>query len=98
MSTHVEYETMPGRSSQNARAALDKAVENGFAEEDVRTVREGYLIPINVEDEVEVAKPDKTWKNEDIVQYAGDHGIDLGEATKKDDMLAVIATAETKED
>lgn len=43
------YETLPGRSKENARAALDKAVENGFAEEDVLTVRDGYLIPTNAE-------------------------------------------------
>lgn len=44
------YETLPGRSKENARTALDKAVENGFAEEDVLTTRTGYLIPTSEEE------------------------------------------------
>ena len=34
--------------------------------------------------------PDESWTNADIKQYADDHGIDLGGATTKADMLAVI--------
>ncbi len=41
--------------------------------------------------------PDSTWKNADIEAYAEEHGIDLGGATKKADMIAAI-TADTKEE
>ena len=36
------------------------------------------------------SRPDKAWTNADIKQYAEDNGIDLGGATTKDDMLAVL--------
>jgi hypothetical protein len=35
-------------------------------------------------------KPDKTWKNDDLKSYATERGIDLGDATKKEDFLAAI--------
>lgn len=35
-------------------------------------------------------KPDKTWTGAAIRAFAGDRGIDLGEASTKADMLAVI--------
>lgn len=34
--------------------------------------------------------PDDSWTNADIKRYADDNGIDLGGATTKADMLAVI--------
>lgn len=34
--------------------------------------------------------PDRSWTSGQIKQYADDNGIDLGEATTKADMLAVI--------
>lgn len=34
--------------------------------------------------------PDDSWTNAEIKQYADDNGIDLGSATTKADMLAVI--------
>lgn len=42
--------------------------------------------------------PDETWKNADIQEWAKDHGVDLGDATKKADMLAAISDASTKEE
>ena len=42
----IEYDTLPGRGSENARKALDLAIERGFTEEDVRTTRSGYLVPV----------------------------------------------------
>lgn len=46
-------------------------------------------------DEVSVAQrsetPDKSWKVAELKAYAEGHGIDLGEATKKDDILAALA-------
>lgn len=38
-------------------------------------------------------KPDKSWTGAAIREFAGDHGIDLGEASTKADMLAVIEAA-----
>ena len=35
--------------------------------------------------------PDESWTNAEIKQYAEDHGVDLGGATTKADMLAVLA-------
>ncbi len=34
--------------------------------------------------------PDKSWKVAELKAHAEENGIDLGEATKKDDILAVI--------
>jgi hypothetical protein len=42
--------------------------------------------------------PDDTWKNADIKEWANTHGVDLGDATKKADMLAAISSADTKEE
>lgn len=47
---------------------------------------------------VEEQSPNKDWKNADIEQWASDHGIDLGGATKKADMLAKINDATNKEE
>lgn len=41
------YELLEGRSSKNARAALQSAEERGLSPLSVLTVREGYLIPID---------------------------------------------------
>lgn len=41
--------------------------------------------------------PDSTWKVADLKAYAADKGIDLEDATKKEDVLAAItASAEVK--
>lgn len=43
--------------------------------------------------------PDKSWKVAELKAYADEHGIDLGDATKKDDILAVlVSVADGKED
>jgi len=41
--------------------------------------------------------PDETWKNDEIKAWAEAHGVDLGGATKKADMLAAIQAADTEE-
>lgn len=45
--------------------------------------------PVDIVGEA-IKTPDDSWKNDDIIDFAKTHGIDLGEATKKADMLAVI--------
>lgn len=42
--------------------------------------------------------PDDSWKNDDIKAWAEAHEVDLGNATKKADMLAAIQAADTKEE
>lgn len=37
--------------------------------------------------------PSKSWKVDELTAYATEHGIDLGGATKKADILAVIEAA-----
>lgn len=42
--------------------------------------------------------PDATWKVADLKAYADENGIDLGDAKKKEDLLAVIAGTTSDED
>lgn len=42
--------------------------------------------------------PDKSWKVAALKAYAEEHEIDLGAATKKDDILAVIAAADVTDE
>ena len=41
--------------------------------------------------------PNDSWKNDEIKTWAEAHGVDLGGATKKADMLAAIQAADTEE-
>lgn len=34
--------------------------------------------------------PDKSWKLDELKAFAAEHSVDLGDATKKDDILAVL--------
>src|SRR5688572_22128109 len=72
----------------------------------VRTTIGGYYVPVSLakayettlgakpEEPVEADEksdfPDDSWKNADIKEWASAHEVDLGEATKKADMLAAI--------
>lgn len=51
--------------------------------------------PAEQPDEVVIPEgdPAKAWKVSELTAYAEREGIDLGEATKKDDVLAAITTA-----
>lgn len=42
---------------------------------------------------VQSESPDSTWKVVDLKAYATENSIDLGDATKKDDIVAAIAAA-----
>jgi len=85
-------------TKENARTAISEAQERGFGADTVQTRHDGFLIPLkegeilNVEAEA-IDAPDKTWKNDDIVAFAEEHEIDLGDATTKADMLAAIDAA-----
>jgi hypothetical protein len=39
--------------------------------------------------------PDVSWKADDLKSYAASNGVDLGGATKKEDIVAAIAAAST---
>lgn len=43
----MEYDIMPGRSSENAKKAIELAESRGFPAESVLTSREGYHIPVH---------------------------------------------------
>lgn len=57
----MEYDIIPERSSENAKKALELAVERGFNAEDVLTFRGGYYVPVDapVEDAKEEDESDK---------------------------------------
>ena len=67
--------TVEASSIQQAEGETPEAPVEGQGDEDVQAA---------------VYTPDESWTNADIKQYADDHGIDLGGATTKADMLAVI--------
>ncbi|QAB18325.1 hypothetical protein Leucomu_13155 [Leucobacter muris] len=46
-------------------------------------------------DAADPTEPSKSWKVDALKAYAADHGIDLGSAAKKDDILAAIEAHET---
>lgn len=47
----MEYDIIPERSSDNAKKALELAVERGFKAEDVLTFRGGYYVPVDAPEE-----------------------------------------------
>lgn len=100
------YEKLPGRNSANARAALDKAKENGFTEEDVRSVRDGYLIPITQEqvdqtaaDAAEAADAENSgpdidgMKVPELDKLIADSKIDVDLSLNKPEKIAAIKAA-----
>jgi sialic acid synthase SpsE len=108
------YGFVAGRSRENAKAILAAAKAAGVDAALVQTTLDGYLAPeaavrqyegknFEAPDDTEKAvltegAPDETWKNAAIKDWAEDHGVDLGDATKKADMLAAISDASTKEE
>lgn len=55
----------------------------------------GEWVDVDARDRSE--SPDSTWKVADLKAYAADNDVDLGDATKKEDVLAAItASAESK--
>lgn len=59
----------------------------------------GFVLADEADDAQRSETPDKLWKVAELKAYAEEHGIDLGDATKKDDILAVlVSVADGKED
>ena len=101
------YGVIAGRSSKNARAALDAAAKAGVDVAEVKAVPSGYLVPDAVLDAFHEAV-DGTADDAEAhalisaffqseVGVASAHDVDLGDATTKADMLEAIASATGKE-
>ena len=108
MSIPAGYEKLPGRNADNARSALDKAKANGHPAESVRTVRDGYLIPLSAEaaakqdEEAEAAQAEAEKAEEFDVDkanvealntYIGDNSLDVDLSLNKADKVAAIKAA-----
>jgi hypothetical protein len=105
MSIPAGYEKIPGRNADNARAALDKAVKNGHAQESVLTVRDGYLIPLSAEDAAKQAEETAaaqeaseefdvdTAKVPALDEYIKNEGLDVDLSLNKSDKVAAIKAA-----
>lgn len=94
------YGLIAGRSRKTAQAALEAADRAGVDVHEVSAVPEGYVVPLAVLEayhgtgdvvQQDAAVPTDEWKNAEIRDWADAHDVDLGEATKKADMLAAIA-------
>jgi len=108
MSTNIPegFGIIAGRSRVNAQAALDAADAAGVPRSQVKAVKDGYLVPdavlvafheASAEQAATEPTPTSDWKNADIEAWAEAHDVDLGDATKKADMLDAIASATGKE-
>lgn len=50
----MDYDIIPGRGSKNAKKALKLAEKRGFASSEVRTFRDGYYVPVEIDEEVDI--------------------------------------------
>lgn len=102
----MAYGFVSPRSTEVAKTLLQIAESLGIEAWEVRATVGGYYVPEKVarkyeetlgapkEAAVEADEksdfPDDSWKNADIKAWAESHEVDLGDATKKADMLAAI--------
>jgi hypothetical protein len=84
------YELLSGHGRDNARAALKVAQDRGLSTATVLRVRDGYLIPLGDDD------PYKGLTVAELKDLAATREVDLGDATKKDDILAALRAADSK--
>jgi hypothetical protein len=105
-----DYGFVGPRSGEVARTLLGLADKMNLDRAAVRATIGGYYVPpalveayekslgaAPVEDEQEPEKsdfPDESWKVADIKEWAAAHEVDLGDATKKADILAAIRSAD----
>jgi hypothetical protein len=101
-----DYGFVSPRSGEVARILLGLAEKQGLEPYVVRSTIGGYYVPIAVakayEETLGTPKeapaeadeksdfPDDSWKVADIKEWASAHEVDLGDATKKADLLAAI--------
>jgi hypothetical protein len=113
MPTIDEYVTVGPRAAVDSEALIAAAGRLGFEPSAVRRTATAYIVPAQVADEFRRSAgrtasiedspekssfPDDSWKIDDIKAWAEAHTVDLGNATKKADMLAAIQAADTKEE
>lgn len=65
----------------------------GYYTEHGWEVVDGTPVPESTPQGPESEGPSKSWKVDQLKAYAEEHGIDLGGATKKDDLLSAIEAA-----
>lgn len=89
------YELLSGRGRENAIKALKLAEERGVDPSLVRTSinPNGFLIPLGEAREV-LAEPLEALTVPELKAEAGRLQIDLGDATKKADIIAVIESSD----
>jgi hypothetical protein len=108
-----DYGFVSPRSGEVARVLLDLAEKQGLEPYVVRSTIGGYYVPVSIakayentlgapkEAPAESAEksdfPDEAWKVADIKEWASAHEVDLGDATKKADLLAAIQSADKEE-
>jgi hypothetical protein len=110
MALEEGYAFVSPRTPDTAKALLAAAEAVGAEAWAVRTTTGGYYVPVSVaqryeqslsapvEEEAEgPSVPDESWKVADLKAYAQDNQVDLGDATKKADILAVIRSADKEE-
>lgn len=101
----MAYGFVSPRSTEVAKTLLGLAESLGVEAWEVRATIGGYYVPEKVarkyeetlvaqkaapKEDAEGPSPDESWKNADIKEWAEAHEVDLGDATKKADMLAAI--------
>jgi hypothetical protein len=85
----MEYDIMPGRSSENAKKAIDLAVERGFPAESVLTSRDGYHIPVHPDHEgADVIKTEPGTEDNPPVEIVGETAPDDEDESKAEDPKA----------
>ncbi|WP_404474833.1 hypothetical protein [Microbacterium aerolatum] len=61
-------------------------------------ISQGWVVPGSPAPAEQDSAPSKSWKVDELKAYADENGIDLGDATKKADILAAIETAASSEE
>lgn len=80
--------THPGKGRQ---VTVPDAVAESY-------VSQGWVVPGSPAPAEPDSAPSKSWKVDELKAYAGQHGIDLGDVTKKADILSVIEAAGSSEE
>lgn len=61
-------------------------------------ISQGWVVPGSPTPAEQDSAPSKSWKVDELKAYANEHGINLGDATKKADILTVIEAASSVEE
>lgn len=80
--------THPGKGRQ---VTVPDAVAESY-------VSQGWVVPGSPAPAEPDSAPSKSWKVDELKAYADEHSIDLGDATKKADILSVIEAGGSSEE